>query len=69
MSTAIELHGRFGDAGTGCGYDDKTLSLARTMVRSYVREVGCPETDEDPWPDDLAAVIHLIAHRLNGEGT
>jgi len=65
--TATELQLTFGDAGTGCGYDDRTLALARTMVRSYVRDVGCPATDDDPWPDDLTAVIHLVAHRLHGE--
>ena len=54
-------------SGTGCGYDDRTLTLARTMVGSDTRNVGCPDTDDDPWPDDLAAVIHLVAHRRYGE--
>ena len=65
--TALDLTFRFDDAGTYCSYDDPTLALATSMVRSYVRDAGCPDDDDGPWPDALDAVRYLVATRLNAE--
>ncbi len=68
MTAAAELAIRFGNAGADNSYDPGALELATVLVRSYTRGEGCPDVGaaEDQWPDDLAAVRHLVAHRICG---